>query len=526
MTQHSRRRASSLNPPAQHAFLTPRREAQALTRRLANAAAALGASLLVACGGGGNEPAAASADAQISAVTKLTPATLASERVRVLAEQDQAERLVPEVLPGDPDWNTEKPCTAAGDFVRLSGATDDDKSILSRHVYCLTAVPLSQDINVDLMRNANDTGWEFYKATAGRPATTFRVGTAVIQTQFQAYGPPTGLFKDHRLRYEIKSWVADSTFPLGAGSYSATITPRMVCQDQSYGSGASGGTCGSLQFAAATVSLTNNAKSPDVSSRVTFNWNFSAGSGNFDWASFRVYPSALVYKVNNTARLQGLDEFIASVDSSDGRLTAQEIRCDKKVVDGSSGSGCILVRATPVFVMDASKDPVLDEAAQHARDAQRKLSPGQTVLSPGRFTLKAGTRAIVADRGEPQYQGMERANAGEDDLNRNAACNKKKADSLFNTRPFSGSATCPNRNAPSCSCDEYPFAATRSGGAFAPDSTSVRYINKSSNEKSGSRLAAFYTNNRIMRPEAYFEKFWVEPIPSSVQDASVATPEQ
>jgi hypothetical protein len=50
-----------------------------------------------------------------------------------------------------------------------------------------------------------------------------------------------------------------------------------------------------------------------------------------------------------------------------------------------------------------------------------------------------------------------------------------------------------------CSPDEYPFASTWNGGAFNPNLTSVKNINRKQNENAGrSNLSNFYTRERVL----------------------------
>jgi hypothetical protein len=157
------------------------------------------------------------------------------------------------------------------------------------------------------------------------------------------------------------------------------------------------------------------------------------------------------------------------------------VRCDKGLTkDG--GQGCVHSDAAAVLVFSAD-DPVIKEAAEHIREAQQWGSPGA-------FTLAAGTRAIAAGGNALRY-AKNRAKG-----NRDRACDA--GDSLFNTRtPKLQSSYCASGGI-GCQCDEYPFAATWNGGAYQPDTTSVKSIRGAHNEKAGSRFGAFLQNQRVV----------------------------
>ena len=61
-----------------------------------------------------------------------------------------------------------------------------------------------------------------------------------------------------------------------------------------------------------------------------------------------------------------------------------------------------------------------------------------------------------------------------------------------------------------CSCDEYPFARTKQGGYFAPDSTAVRGVIKSQNTNAGGELGRFIQRDRVLPSSIAQDKYWVE----------------
>ena len=56
-----------------------------------------------------------------------------------------------------------------------------------------------------------------------------------------------------------------------------------------------------------------------------------------------------------------------------------------------------------------------------------------------------------------------------------------------------------NSNAPGCECDEYPFNSTWQGAAFAPNTTSVKWINGKQNQNAGrEKLSNWYRTERLL----------------------------
>lgn len=52
-------------------------------------------------------------------------------------------------------------------------------------------------------------------------------------------------------------------------------------------------------------------------------------------------------------------------------------------------------------------------------------------------------------------------------------------------------------------CDEYPFKTTKQGAAYGNGAFSVRYITSGDNQMAGSRLATFYSADRILDDEDF-----------------------
>ncbi|WP_434091500.1 NucA/NucB deoxyribonuclease domain-containing protein [Streptomyces anulatus] len=71
-------------------------------------------------------------------------------------------------------------------------------------------------------------------------------------------------------------------------------------------------------------------------------------------------------------------------------------------------------------------------------------------------------------------------------------------------------ATMPGHPGTGLDCDEFPMASTWEGAARADyegaqytDEFSVRYINSDENQEAGSRLGAWYDNDRILNNDAF-----------------------
>lgn len=406
-----------------------------------------------------------------------------------------------------PSLPRDAPCEES-QFRQVGTTSDDNAALVSRHVYCYILLPQSEAVQVDLMRNANDTGWEFYNPSAGRPPGTFTVGTLVLATRFEANKSTLdGPIKWHAYSVEVKSFIPSNDFPLKGQPLTLSVKPRMNCTAGTInGIGVDGHGCDYSGLQSVTVNLSNGSRSPRSTFGATFSWRPPTDASQ-DYASFHFYPQAHEYKVNQTPRPTEYGPFSIPVAGYQGRMVPQNLRCDRNII--SEGSmGCVFPAAAPVFVLNAM-DTSVTEAALHIYSAQRTLSPGQSQLSPGRFRLKPGTQAVVLDPNEPQYYGLQRApDKATTDANRAASCTSTA--SLYASRPFQGSQSCSARTSPNCQCDEYPFAATTNGGSISPDATSVRGILGTHNETAGGRLGNFYVTERVLRKNSGYDPFWVD----------------
>lgn len=147
--------------------------------------------------------------------------------------------------------------------------------------------------------------------------------------------------------------------------------------------------------------------------------------------------------------------------------TAATVRCDSTKGISTYKGGCVHPGAVPAFAM-SRKDPNVKEAAEHVWYAQRTLKGYPGLYGKGKPLHRTTDKKLI-------------------DKNRNKACPSSLP------RP------------PGKSCDEYPFASTKEGGASGIFSR--RMINEKQNSTAGGSkyLLKAYKDNRILNGDA----FWV-----------------
>jgi hypothetical protein len=172
-------------------------------------------------------------------VSKSPSEYLASQDrlLKLAASQRESTRALPANIPvpqpGDPDWGTTRRCSTENQFVQVADGIDPDAVLLSRHVHCQRMQSTEQKIDVDIMRVSSTAPWEFY-----RPGVSYfelksaTVGTAVLATFFQAYGPASSLSTKHEISSRVISFTADSEFPtnLALAALAITLTPKVYCE--------------------------------------------------------------------------------------------------------------------------------------------------------------------------------------------------------------------------------------------------------------------------------------------------------
>jgi VCBS repeat-containing protein len=381
--------------------------------------------------------------------------------------------------PGNIPSDTEQACTDNADFVNMNvpnvGA---DASLISRHVDCRsnTSGFSSNTVYVDLIDN--NGSWRYATASeVNNRDPNYRsiaLGTFdTIDVRTSVFGPSNSLSKKISIRMRIRNYTPDTSYPAGAPKpNSITVKPRLQCQ-----------TLGTSESNRCTFSQ-GDLKLALSSNAAQAGWGGNEAKEftvNFNWVAPSNGPDVETYNVS-----WDISDFIATGSADRGTNSPYyfslnnsniKIRCDRGVAQANT-QGCILPEAAPVYVLDSAPGSSVQEAAEHIREAQYG-----SLNSPGKFVLKANTRA-VADSSVIGINALQRAKSTVvQNANRSASCTS--ASSLFNTRiPLNQSSSCA-ANLQTCSCDEYPFAATWNGGRFSPDKTSAKRINASHNGAAG-----------------------------------------
>jgi len=175
------------------------------------------------------------------------------------------------------------------------------------------------------------------------------------------------------------------------------------------------------------------------------------------------------------------------------------LRCDRGVAHLNT-KGCVFPAAAAVYVL-SRKDDTVKEAAEHILEAQ--TGPLQ---SPGKFLRRPGTRAM-ADQSVMGGAALQRAKSETvRKENRAESCGTKLTSLIKTRQPLSQSSACAAGTVP-CECDEYPFAATWSGGRFSPEHTSVKRISRDHNQAAGGgKLSGFFRTERVLDFTQYPEQ--------------------
>jgi hypothetical protein len=345
------------------------------------------------------------------------------------------------------------------------------------------------------MLNAAGTGYEFCKVAAGRNCNWELAGYATLRTFWQVHGGAAVLNKSFKLQTTLAKWTWNTSFTLGRPSLTLSGTTAIDCSAP----GAQSASC-ALAAPSITLPVSAGSQSANVSFTVGFNWVYP-GSGP-DMATFRVKLDSLNYTIQQADVPTGDGPRVLRLYGANGASFEPDIRCDRGI---NTGAGCVMPDAAAVLVME-STSTTSGEAAVHIRDAQTVIQAGMTSLAPGAYAPLPGTRAVAQTGGQFPFAPLFRS-PGSKTANRNASCDL--AGSLYNTRPFTGSTSCPTRQTTVCGCDEYPFAATSLGGGTNPGSTSVRGILKTHNSRGGSELGSFVTTERVLTDTAGVEGFYV-----------------
>ncbi|WP_283136965.1 LamG-like jellyroll fold domain-containing protein [Rhizohabitans arisaemae] len=176
------------------------------------------------------------------------------------------------------------------------------------------------------------------------------------------------------------------------------------------------------------------------------------------------------------------------------------VSCDSSPSIVNYRGGCVMEEATLIFTLDRS-DPTVSQVAEHIYgafynpSATKPVIPSIVKVFPGNADAPRGSR-----RGAPLTRTQEEAYI---DRNRR----QTRVDCV-------ASYTAAQRD--DKECDEYPFATTMEGAAYALGNSSVLPVDREHNNQAGTRWLehAFYFRYRILESD----KFWVriKPVPLPV----------
>jgi hypothetical protein len=416
---------------------------------------------------------------------------------------------------------TQERCVKDGDFADVSGTSNDEKTLVSRHVDCRKTIQEEVELTVDLIYNA---GTRKYKLLTSPTATLAPVetvenrpyGRATLESRLSVFGPSSGTSKQFRLEVTVIDFEIDVNYQTlinqGAAPSISTMAfkPKFDCTTFYAGSinPACSTTVPEIRTRIPASSSIGSAASASFS--VGFNWTKSPTQPQ-DLEIFKPSLGSYAYKLGTNAYILWTGRPNPTVErtASSGLGNTPKIRCDRGVAKGGT-SGCVFVDAAPVFDMKIVNAP---ESQEHAYEAHRAISGSPGQKAPGKFLLKPGTRAVA----DSSAEGLTRVkNKPRQDSNYNVSCRGNNA--LIAIRPANISSSC-TVNSSGCECDEFPFKATFNGGAYNPDRTSVKLIRgKQDNGDSGRALGAMLLRERVVdlndymtntSPSANGDKFWV-----------------
>ncbi|MEQ4726145.1 LamG-like jellyroll fold domain-containing protein [Nonomuraea sp. B19D2] len=194
-----------------------------------------------------------------------------------------------------------------------------------------------------------------------------------------------------------------------------------------------------------------------------------------------------------------------------------EFRCDSSPDIKNYTGGCVVWSSRPVWHLDGNQEATKQTAAHIWKalyDQQNTDTkyPGQTKKIPGRINL--------LDRGCKSQVGC---------LTRSAEDRKQRGTIPFNNYQASKRECKKLKTPPNVtkrSCDEFPFASTHQGTAYAGINYSVAIVECTDNTTAGALLGAWYHRERILEKDP----FWVDttkegdPVPPNVTPPDSAEP--
>lgn len=416
----------------------------------------------------------------------------------------------PLAMPGDPDWGKTDKCNLNSDFVEPSDSVPMLAALKSRHTMCIQGRANTQDVLMNMMSTLDGQSWEVYKAPAtGRTVATCLVGRVQWQTQYQIFGKASTLdFKVAMRARALNVQLNQGLKPGAPGSLGGVVCPgtsyavEMIPEfPDSPAIGTSKGQPYGLKLSGnpLTMKINNLWTGATTGTFDTNTWSYSVSWSATDTSGshlrFQFAPLTYRYRVNGADDYNGVQFKIYSVLGA-----VPDLRCDKNLATATS-SGCVFPDAAPVLVVERNTYP---DAAQHIREAIAGTSVGMTGPAPGGFQLAPGMAAVGVNA--PGSVPMRRVKSKAlQKLSRDATCNLES--SMINTRlPKNVSSQC---QAFACSCDEYPFAASDSGGHWNPGGTSAKMIVATENSAVGSKLSNMFTTERVLDIDDDLDYFWV-----------------
>lgn len=438
---------------------------------------ALSAAILVA-GCGGSED-STSPDA------KGTTATETAARVR--APQ------VLNLLPADAaNWDQDTECTNASDFIKVVSGMHDKSMLMSRHRHCSTLVSDAQPIVARIVQ-APGGAWSLYTPGAIGNIEEETLGYAVLETQYQAYGPSNRLEKSYAVKVKVAQWTVNPTARVSPDGHRLFLNATINCNGTSGMNLTEHCTQSPLpENALIDVSLAAGAESTKRVFNMGFSWTSSSETS---YQSYGPDLTQYIYQVNGTKVPAASTPFYTQ--GNDGSHQAPFLRCDKGLAKGGT-EGCVFPEAAAVFVMDMAINDMKD-ATEHVFHAQKGLGTNESQRSPGVLSLHPNSRVIpVLTSDQPQLKPLKRI-ADHVTINKNRRHTCQNIGSMFNSLPRQNSSSCPS-NESDCNCDEYPFASTSEGGRNPW--SSVRRISSEHNSRAGGYYGEFLSRQRVIAEQS------------------------
>ncbi|MFF4413466.1 DNRLRE domain-containing protein [Streptosporangium sp. NPDC001559] len=201
---------------------------------------------------------------------------------------------------------------------------------------------------------------------------------------------------------------------------------------------------------------------------------------------------------------------VASVKKSAQSDRPHTIRCDRAKSlntwhNGVGKGGCVILEGIPAIVMHrndvSARGVTFPEVYDHIK---RALTNGGNGTDP-----KPGGRAFPRITSLKEIPGFGWGAIGD---GKNSFLTREPYSTRRNANRAAATSTCDlefgRRRPEGKGCDEFPFASTRQGAAYAnpPHNYSVALVDGDENEEHGDVLNAWYQNNRILLTDI----FWVD----------------